>query len=78
MKIPWPPKPHKIRVVKGVQQNGEGDTTVIPLKRQPHDQALRGQLWNTCCDCDLTHFITFEVFRDKTGHFFLNKRAYRR
>jgi hypothetical protein len=57
----------------------EGEPTIISLKRFARDRTLRGRLWNTCCDCGLTHLWTFEVFPDPEDrqYWWLNKRAYR-
>jgi len=61
------------------EPNVNGEPTLICLKRFGIDRTLRGQHWSTCCDCELTHFWTFEVFPDpeRREFWWLNKRAYR-
>ena len=72
-KVPATPK----KKIKGVEVNNDGTPTYINLTRWGYDRALRGALWNKCCDCGLEHLLTFEVFKDGDGSFFLVKRAYR-
>ena len=73
----WLPAPKKLKVVRGLQHNEDGDCSVIPLQRQSGDRTIRGLLRNTCCDCGLTHVQLFEVFRTPAGDYYLNKRSYR-
>ena len=59
--------------------NVDGEACMIALKRFENDKALRGRIWNSCCDCGLEHLYVYEVFPDPTRRsvWWLNKRAYR-
>ena len=73
----WLPVVEKHKKRRGVIQSRDGEPTLIPLRRWEYDKALHGQLWNACCGCGLEHLLTFEVFRDGDGRFWLAKRPYR-
>jgi len=77
MKVKWPPKPRKNLLQQQIRTNYEGQPTLMPLHRYNHDRSLRGQMVNACCDCGLTHLLTFEVFQVSAGRFYMNKRAFR-
>lgn len=75
----WRPKAETPIIDKqGVTCNRDGEPTLLPLTRWENDKALHGQLHNGCCDCGLEHLLTFAVFRDGDGQFWLSKRAYRK
>lgn len=73
----WPPPRTKPSKKHGVRVMSEGEPNTLELLRFDTDMALRTSVDNACCDCGLRHLLVFEVFRDHTGRFFLNKRAYR-
>ena len=73
----WRPKPLTALMKRNVRTMRDGEPNTLELHRYNTDRTLRTSVDNSCCDCGLRHLLVFEVFRDPTGKFFLNKRAYR-
>lgn len=61
----------------GAQHMRPGQPFDFELVREGNEEALRGYGWTWCCDCDLRHFESFEVFRTKEGKFTLRQRSWR-
>ena len=55
----------------------DGEPISVYLTKYTNDSCLHAQHWQHCCDCGLRHLITYEVYRDRVGRYFLNTRAYR-
>lgn len=77
----WPPLVDPPKIIDGVQNNRDGEPMMLRLIRYGTDRAARAVIENSCCNCDMKHLITFELFYaegvDGNMHFYLNKRAYR-
>ena len=56
--------------------NIDGEGSWIYLRRFEPDKALKGRIWNTCCNCGSEHLYTFEVVAQPNGEWWLIKRAY--
>lgn len=78
VRIKWPPEPRKGEKDKdGNHLRIDGEPCYIPLERHPYDSALRGDIRHQCCDCGAEHVVTFAVFRQTGGNWFLVKRVYK-
>lgn len=73
----WRPKAYVPRVNGNVHVYVDDEPNVIPLRRFKYDKALRASVISSCCDCNLVHTFTYELYRDADGQFWLNMRAIR-
>jgi hypothetical protein len=73
----WMGDVHAPKVEGDTQWNENGTPMTVPLRRFENDRSLRASHGNFCCNCDLFHVYTYEVFRAPSGVFFLTKRSYR-
>jgi len=64
------------KVIGGTARMNDGTPHIVPLILQSQDDAFRGHEYVRCCDCELQHLQTFELFYDE-GDLFLQIRAYR-
>ena len=75
-KITWPPPAERRATKRGFRQMREGEPSTMQLRRYVPDTALRAVNDASCCRCGLRHLIVYEVFRDRRGRWYLNKRPY--
>lgn len=68
----WLPKRYKPG-----KKNVDGEPTFISLTLFRGDGALRGRVFVKCCECGLEHLVTYEIFRDRKGQYWMARRGYR-
>ncbi|KKM19065.1 hypothetical protein LCGC14_1659440 [marine sediment metagenome] len=73
-RLPKAFKPAKVK--KGCIQRSDGEPRFYRLTKHDNDKTLTTHCFNMCCDCGLTHHLTFNVL--KAGKkWYLVERAYR-
>jgi hypothetical protein len=70
-KVDWPPKAYKTQ-----KQSVAGEPAWIYLRQFKGDSGPMGRLWETCCGCGMEHLFTYDVFRERSGKWWLIKRPY--
>lgn len=72
-RISWPP--HQ-RTDGDKPYLHPGEPKLLALGRWKNDKSLSTSWWLGCCACGFRHVLTFNVFRDISGDFWLACRAY--
>lgn len=75
--VPWPPHPEKREERSDHYVMRDGEPLGIELTRWAGDSDPRGHQFEICCDCGLTHLITYQLEAVGKKGFFLRKRYYR-
>ena len=61
---------------KGRQQRHDGEPRVYRLAKHANDRTLTTDSFDVCCDCGLTHHMTFNIMNVRK-EWYLVERAYR-
>ena len=73
-RLPKAFKPAKVK--KGCIQRSDGEPRVYTLTKHDGDRTLTTNCFDMCCDCGLTHHMTFNVIHVRRK-WYLVERAYR-
>ena len=73
-RLPKTFKPAKVK--KGSQQRVDGEPRIYRLTKHANDKTLGVGTFDVCCDCSLTHHVTFNVMHVRKK-WYLVERAYR-
>ena len=73
-RLPKSFKPAKVK--KGRIQRSDGEPQVYLLTKHNNDKTLTTHCFDVCCDCGLTHHLTFNVLKVRKK-WYLVERAYR-
>lgn len=73
----WPGPYIKRKYKKdGTHKVQGGEPIVLRLHRGINDRGLHTNEWQGCCGCGLRHLMTYEVFRETGGKYWMNIRAF--
>ena len=56
----------------------DGEPNLLKLHRFEHDRSLRGQENVGCCACGYIHLMTYDIWTEGKGDWWLKARAYSR
>lgn len=77
-RVAWMPKPEpRIFDGAGTEHPRSGEPVLLALRRFENEDLMRTNYTIGCCDCNLRHLFSFEVWKGSQGQFILSLRAYR-